>query len=64
MKLISSAKNEAPQAGKVYCPICTHTVDALVTTNARHPFVVLGQKCPRCKGSLDAGYIMVPARAA
>jgi len=53
---------------KVYCPMCTHTVDATVEHHprhaARHTLVKRGQKCPRCSGSLDAGYIMYLERAA
>jgi hypothetical protein len=42
---------------KVYCPICTHMVDAELQHKDRHVLVKPGQKCPRCAGSLDAGYI-------
>jgi DNA-directed RNA polymerase subunit RPC12/RpoP len=49
---------------KVYCPMCTHTVDAVVEQQTRHIKVKRGQKCPRCSGSLDAGYIMYLDRAA
>jgi DNA replicative helicase MCM subunit Mcm2 (Cdc46/Mcm family) len=49
---------------KVYCPMCTHTVDATVEHHPRHAYVKRGQKCPRCSGSLDAGYIMYLERAA
>ena len=53
---------------KVYCPMCTHTVDATVEHHPRHAprqmLVKRGQKCPRCSGSLDAGYIMYLERAA
>jgi hypothetical protein len=49
---------------KVYCPMCTHTVDATVEYHPRHTHVKRGQKCSRCSGSLDAGYIMYLERAA
>ena len=49
---------------KVYCPMCTHTVDATVEHQPKHIHVKRGQKCPRCSGSLDAGYIMYLERAA
>jgi hypothetical protein len=49
---------------KVYCPMCTHTVDATVEHHPKHIYVKPGQKCPRCSGSLDAGYIMHLERAA
>ena len=45
--------------GLVYCPICTHTVDAAVVTEPRRgPKVVAGQRCGRCSASLDAGYVV------
>jgi hypothetical protein len=46
------------EMGKVYCPICTHTVDAWIEHHPRQVYVKPGQKCPRCHGSLDAGVIM------
>jgi hypothetical protein len=51
-------------AAKVYCPMCTHTVDATVELHPKNTHVRRGQKCPRCSGSLDAGYIMHLERAA
>jgi hypothetical protein len=57
-------KVQGPASGKVHCPICTHTVDAQVQTVKIKPAVVPGQKCPRCRGSLDAAFILEPARAA
>ena len=60
----SNAKPAAASTAKVYCPMCTHTVDATVELHAKHAKVVRGQKCPRCSGSLDAGYIMYLQRAA
>jgi len=54
----------AMSTAKVYCPMCTHTVDATVETHARNLRVKRGQKCARCSGSLDAGYIMYLERAA
>ena len=50
--------------GKVYCPMCTHTVDADIEHRLRHSFVKPGQKCPRCSASLDAGYILRISQAA
>ena len=32
----------------VYCPICTHTVEAEIQSHERRVFVRPGQKCPRC----------------
>lgn len=53
----------APHA-HVYCPICTHTVDAEVVSVGRRTMVKPGQKCSRCSAPLDAGYIMRQDRAA
>jgi hypothetical protein len=50
--------------GHVYCPICTHTVDAKVVFAGKQTRVSPGQKCPRCASSLDAGYIFPMDRAA
>jgi len=60
----SNTKTPATSTAKVYCPMCTHTVDAGVELHAKHAKVSRGQKCPRCSGSLDAGYIMYLQRAA
>ena len=49
---------------RVYCPICTHTVDANVVQASKRVIVRPGQKCGRCSASLDAGYIMRLDRAA
>ena len=50
--------------GKVYCPICTHTVDVTVRTDGKRAKVVPGQKCPRCSSSIDAGMVMHVPQAA
>ena len=50
--------------GKVYCPMCTHTVDAEIEHRVRRSSVRPGQKCPRCLASLDAGYILPVSEAA
>ena len=50
--------------GFVYCPICTHTVEAVVLTNGKTAKTKPGQKCARCSASLDPGYIMRMDRAA
>ncbi len=57
---------KAPQElkGDVYCPMCTHTVSASITKTARGNRVAAGQRCPRCSGSLDAGYVIRVDRAA
>jgi hypothetical protein len=48
----------------VYCPICTHTVNADVIHTGKRPVVKPGQKCGHCSAALDAGYIMRLDRAA
>ncbi len=59
-----------PETAKVYCPMCTHTVEAAIQRDAtaitlkRRAFVTPGQKCPNCSASLDAGYILPVGRRA
>lgn len=50
--------------GAVHCPMCTHTVEAMIVFNPRNARVAPGQKCPRCASSLDAAYVMRVDRAA
>jgi uncharacterized protein (UPF0212 family) len=50
--------------GSVYCPICTHTVEAEVTVFGRRVRVKPGQRCPRCAASLDAGFVLRQQQAA
>jgi len=69
-KDMSSNKNKAAQvstaktvATKVYCTLCTRTVEANVTIavnsiGKRRLAVVPGQKCQRCGGALDAAYVL------
>ena len=53
--------------GKVYCTLCTRTVDAEVTVQPNMVYrkatlrVIPGQKCPRCSTSLDAAFVMGPS---
>ena len=49
---------------QVHCPICTHSVSAEVTALAKRPYVVPGQKCPRCASSLDAAFVLQVLKAA
>jgi uncharacterized protein (UPF0212 family) len=44
--------------GWAYCPICTHTVEALVVNAGRKMVVKPGQKCPRCASSLEAASVV------
>jgi DNA-directed RNA polymerase subunit RPC12/RpoP len=48
----------------VYCPLCTHTVDASVTYAGKIPRVTPGQKCSHCGSSIDAGFVLDRLRAA
>jgi uncharacterized Zn finger protein (UPF0148 family) len=48
--------------GRVYCPICTHTVEAEVVVVERGLHrkmqAVEGQRCRRCNAKLDAAYVL------
>jgi uncharacterized protein (UPF0212 family) len=50
--------------GEVYCPSCTRTVVATLLVAGRRAKSKLGQKCPRCSASLDAGFVIGARRAA
>jgi hypothetical protein len=50
--------------GGVYCPICTHTVEADVITTRKQAYVKPGQRCARCSASLDAAWVISFDRAA
>ncbi len=64
MKLVTKeVVNKPAIKGWVYCPICTHTVEAQVIHD-RKLKVSPGQKCPRCSASLDAGYVVRVNQAA
>lgn len=56
-------KNKVYQ-GSVYCPMCTHTVEAVIIQTPKQAFAKPGQQCSRCHSSLDAGYIFRQQRAA
>ena len=51
-------------SASVYCPICTHTVQAAALSLGKSVRVKPHQRCSRCSASLDAGKIMWLARAA
>lgn len=62
------AGNAPLHTAKVYCPMCTHTVDAEIqrgeTRSRLKSWVKAGQRCGHCSAPLDAGYIFpraVPA---
>ena len=54
----------AKSLGKVYCTLCTRTVDAEITihpnTGSRRVNlrVAFGQRCPRCSALLDAAFVV------
>jgi hypothetical protein len=50
--------------GQAHCPICTHTVPADIDLKGKRPRVAAGQRCPRCRSSLDvAAVIQIPEAA-
>ncbi len=51
-------------AGKAYCYMCTHTVDAIMLVQGQLARTKPGQVCPRCKASLNAGAVRELAEAA
>ena len=51
-------KSPSEYKGLVYCPICTHHVEAVVVPVKRSAHVKPGQKCARCASSLDAGVVV------
>ncbi|MBN8732436.1 MAG: hypothetical protein J0L64_17975 [Acidobacteria bacterium] len=53
----------------VYCPACSHVVEARVVAQRRRGYrlthaTVPGQKCARCSGSLDAAVVLRAESAA
>ena len=50
--------------GQVHCPICTHTEPAELDLRGKYARVAPGQRCPRCKSSLDVAVIIVIPEAA
>ncbi len=60
----TTEKKQVQAQGSVYCPMCTHTVQATVTYTPRTPHVTLGQRCSRCSASLDAAYVFSVRKAA
>ena len=50
--------------GLAHCPICTHTVPADIDLKGMRPRVAAGQKCPRCRSSLEvAAVVQIPEAA-
>jgi len=60
-KMANALENKTLRA-PVYCPLCTHTVEAEVVAvqagwNPKRK-VASGQRCRRCSSSLDAAYVL------
>ncbi len=64
MKTTTQARPPVEYNASVYCPMCTHTVQATVVAHGKSVGVKPGRKCPRCSSSLDAGYVFRLDRAA
>jgi hypothetical protein len=50
--------------GTAHCPICTHTVPAIIDILGKRARVSPGQRCPRCASSLDVAIVVQIAEAA
>ena len=50
--------------GRVFCPICTHTVPANLDLTKKAVRVSPGQQCPRCRATLDVAVIVQIPEAA
>ncbi len=48
----------------VHCAMCTHIVEAKVQFTRKSAWVKPLEKCSRCGGPLDAGYVLRLQRAA
>ena len=58
VQTVETAQNTASLRAFLHCPMCTHTVPGDVVRNGRALRVVRGQTCPRCRGTLDAAYVL------
>ncbi len=50
--------------GHVHCPMCTHSVPAMVESTRKRMKIRMGQRCPRCHASLDAAAVLYLLNAA
>jgi hypothetical protein len=50
--------------GQAHCPICTHNVPADVDLRGKFARVTPGQRCPRCRSSLDVAVVIQIPQAA
>ena len=64
MKSFTTVLKEQQAKSQVYCPMCTHTVEAMVTYAGKQAKVTPGQKCAHCGASIDAGFVFRYDRAA
>ncbi len=64
MKTFSAVLKAQEAKSQVYCPMCTHTVEAMVSFTGKQAKVVPGQKCAHCGSSIDAGFVFRYDRAA
>jgi hypothetical protein len=51
-------------SGLAHCPICTHTVPAVIDVVGKRAQVSAGQRCPRCSSSLDVAIVVQIEKAA
>lgn len=59
-----TAPLETLTQAQVHCPSCTHSVPADVLCAGKRVKVVTGQKCERCRSSLDAAAVLYLRQAA
>jgi len=50
--------------GQAHCPICTHNVPADIDIRGKFVRVTPGQRCPRCRSSLDVAVVIQIPQAA
>lgn len=50
--------------GRVFCPMCTHDVPAELDLTGKRARVAPGQRCPRCRATLDVAVIVQIPEAA
>ena len=62
--MTNKSSQSAERVEVVYCPMCTHTVQATVFAKGKRLVVAPGQTCGRCHSALDAGYVIRRERAA
>ena len=55
---------ENEMKGLAHCPICTHTVPAEIDLRGKFARVAPGQRCPRCRSSLDVAVVIQIPEAA